>query len=203
MVGTIIPMVRGEIQDRHHVASAGVLVIYTAASCVGAGALGVCVGAAGWLISPAASRSYSPLIVGLLLIVGSICFVTVGPWSEGRFGRQVPAQFRCSRRPWKASVLFGLELGFALSTGNHGRPLLPLILVCVILGDMWMSVIVFVSYGIGRSIPLIVLAACDRTPEDVFRRSRTLPQFRVTAESVFGFLMTCFGSAVLAQFLSQ
>jgi hypothetical protein len=201
MVGTILPIGYGEQGERKNWTLPGAIFAHSAGSILG-GAL------TGGLL---AALRYG---IGSLLPdrdMGSLDYFTVGTaslvLSANELGLikvrlpqshwQVPRRWSLVLSPHIASLLYGMVLGTGLATAIPIVTFYVAAAWAVLLVGPLTAVLIIAAFGVGRALPLIVMAAVVRTSEEERRLSRGLHRWQPAVHVLNGLTLAATGAWLL------
>lgn len=159
MVGTICPMVHRAPTKR---GGTNVLLTHTIGSLVGASLTGAVAGAVGALVLPLFDGSKSFMLGATAILCGCYVIHELGiiRFPHPQSHKRVPAKWRLGKHSW-ASWLYGLSLGTGVGTYIPVSMFYIALLWCTAIGKPAVGAYVFVGFGVGRAMPIILLSRCE------------------------------------------
>ncbi len=193
MVGTIVPMVHEERLDGGHTLSTWLHMLGCVIGSIGMGAL---LGVAGALI-PWSLVGYNYEIA--VLIGMSLVSLTYGIRELGllkipcpQLRCQVPVQWRYSMPRRVAALLYGVVLGFGFATRIPVGTLYAAAAWVFLKGDPLLGAVLMSPFGIGRTIPLILIARTGGAYDETFQVNQFLriwePVVKIANGALLGFV---------------
>lgn len=190
MIGTITPLVQGAA-GRSRWTSA--IVLYGVGSLVASASLGAILGVLGKVLE--LPLHVSVIVLATLAIFLALRELGVLDFPAPRFSRQTRKQWFLVGGAERAAFLWGLDLGFGLSTTRVFSSFWLLPVGALLLADPLAGALVMGSYGLGRTLLVATGPLLPRGPEttaflaDLMRSERQWHRLHATAVGLSGVLL--------------
>lgn len=176
MVGTILPIVYGERKQLPRIERVS-LVVYLIGLLLGGTVLGTVISLIGLAVRlPEISSSVTAILFVILLVHAVLALREIGLMNV-----RLPQSHWQVRRVWArnldpriAALLYGLILGFGVFTRIPTGLFYALVIWVASCGDARFGALVFLLVGLGRAIPVMVLARGTTNGEEMLRWSTVL-----------------------------
>ena len=159
MVGTIVPMVHMGTGEKTSIAAVWA---YTLGCVLGAASLGGGLGALGkvlFLAVPGASDLRPGFLgCGIVGLIYSVREIGVYSIPAPQVCRQVPERRRHQMPNEKASLCYGIELGFGIVTRIPISSFYIIVIWALFTNNLLLSCISVVGFGLGKAMPVMFLA---------------------------------------------
>ena len=198
MAGTILPIVYG---DRQSEKAPAALWFHLLGSILGAAALGGLLGTIGLALGWRALALKHGVIV--LLVAGTVSLL----YSTRELGllavpvvqcrRQVPQQWRVTMSPHLCSLLYGLGLGFGVGTRIAVSTFYPAAIWAMLVADPALSAIGMAAFGLGRVLPLLVLAGLLKNKDESILFTEALHDYKPLVHFVNGLVLSTAGACLI------
>jgi len=197
MVGTIIPMVHRGTGKKKSVTAVW---MYTLGCVLGATFLGVWLGILGeilFLAVPGVS-DLQPAFwgCGIVGLVYSLREVGIFKIPAPQICRQVPEQRRRQMSNERASLYYGIELGFGVVTRIPISSFYIIAIWALFTGNLMLSCLSVVGFGLGKAIPVMFLANSQVYVSGRFDVIRVLSSWQRVIHYLNG-LILCFVATIL------
>jgi len=176
MVGTILPIVYGERKQLPKIRR-GSLIAYVIGSLVGGAVLGIVVSLIGLMLrlpeigGGIAAIPLAALVFHAVLALREVGVVNV-PLPQSRW--QVKRAWARDLHPKGAAFLYGLILGFGVLTRIPTGLFYALLIWVASSGDVQFGALAFLLVGLGRALPVTMLARETTDGGQMFRWSNVL-----------------------------
>jgi sulfite exporter TauE/SafE len=177
MVGTILPIVYGERMQTPKIRP-GALVAYIAGTVIGGTALGIVISLIG--LGLRLHKIWSGSTTAILL-VGLSAHAFLAIRETGLVNVPLPQSHWQVRRTWVrdlhpkvAALLYGLILGFGIFTRIPTGVFYALLIWIAFRGDARFGALALSLVGLGRALPLMLLARATTNGEQMLRWSNVL-----------------------------
>lgn len=214
MVGSIVPIVNGQ-QKRHLLW--GTLPLYLLGSVGSAAVLGWTLGFLGALLNRLGNDfAWIPTLQGLW-VWGFVALLCLGyalhelrllKMPRPQMKRQVPRRWLYQFHPFLTWLLFGLELGTGVTTYIHVGTFYPILLWALFSKSPLYAMALMATFGFGRAMPTIILAAPFWDPKGELRvwGSKEQVMSRLTSyhepmHFVNGIVLAAVGALLLGTFI--
>lgn len=198
MAGTILPIVYGERQAGK---KSMALWVYTAGSVAGAAALGGLLGFVGSALPQEVSGyrmgTVALVVTGLLSLIYGAHELELLRAFAPQCRWQVPQQWSTSLPKNLCSLLYGAGLGVGVATRIQVGTFYPVLFWALLVGNPILSSLCMAVYGLGRAVPLLLMAWALTDHEENFRFSLVLHRYKPIIHFVNGLALGSVGSCLL------
>lgn len=201
MVGTILPIVYGERIQLTKIKRGG-LAAYTIGSVIGGTALGTVVGlfGRGLRLHEIGRASTTTLLLVALLIHAFLAIREIGvvntPLPQSHW--QVKRAWARDLHPKVAALFYGLILGFGLFTRIPTGLFYALLIWMASSSDVRFGPFSFFLVGLGRTLPLLLLARETTNGEQMVRWSAVLHRWFPVVRLINALILACAAGWILA-----
>lgn len=197
MVGTIVPMVHGGTGKKKSVTAVW---MYTLGCVIGAAFLGLGLGILGKILF-LAFPGVSDLKLafggcGIVGLVYSLREVGIFKIPMPQICRQVPERRRHQMPNEKASLYYGIELGFGVVTRIPISSFYIIAIWALFTGNLMLSCLSVIGFGLGKAIPVMFLANSQIYVSGRFDVIRALSGWQRVIHYMNG-LILCFVATIL------
>ena len=204
MVGTILPIVYGERRAHKR---PGVLWLYIVGSVGGAAALGTILGLLSalipWLSIPFARAMLQLRAMGIISLLYSGHELSLMALPAPQCRRQVSSGWRLYSRPRLTALIYGLELGFGLSTYIITSTFYVVVLWSLLSGSAILATLAMMTFGLGRALPVVWLGRRERTSKETLRLMHALTAWEPVIHVINGLILAWAGSVILVSSLAS
>lgn len=196
MVGTIPPIWYGESAERKLVLSPW---LHGLGNVLGAGSLGWLLGAVGSLApwhGHARTASLLPLLAtGLAGVAYSLREIGIIPVPAPQLKRQVPSQWRYKFPPRVVALIYGVELGFGLTTRIPVSTFYVVALWATVVSNPPLSAFVLGLFGLGRILPILLCGGRRWSISETSRMLSPLLAWQPAVRQANGLVLAIVGSS--------
>jgi cytochrome c biogenesis protein CcdA len=197
MVGTIAPMVHRGTEEKKFVTA---ILSYTLGCILGAASFGICMGVLGKVLliflRGAGDLRVTFLGCGTIGLIYSLREVGIFRVPAPQICRQVPERRRHQMSNEKASLCYGLELGVGIVTRIPISSFYVIVIWALLTGSLALGCISVVGFGVGKALPVILLAGSQRPLNSEFSLINTLSNWQRPVHYLNG-LILCFVAIIL------
>lgn len=207
MVGSILPIVYAEYEERKVGKQAAVILIHTLGCLAGAAWIGSLLGTIGmaipWHTVSARQEVVTLMVTGAVSALYStheLGFIRA-PVLSSRW--QVPRGWTTQLPPKVTALAYGIGLGIGVATAIPVATFYVIIIWAMLVGSPLLGALILAAFGLGRALPLVLMGSWLQNGDESVRLLRVLHRWQPTVHLLNGLALDSAGFALLMTALTR